>query len=187
MFVRNPLERLLSAFINKLSSPIDIKTKVIEFDTFGVIKQQILNKYQFEKVQQGLENGITKFELDFETYLKWIIDTPKYKLNEHFAPLVELSQPCRMKYNFYGNFKMFSSDMKAITTSLGVPHEWFVGKAYHQKGRDTKNLVVLFYSAVSKDTKQRLVKAIWKDLDFYYTLFPKENGSHFQLLGLKEP
>ena len=159
----------------------------MESNIFEVQKREILNRYQFDKIQQGLKNGITEFELDFEAYLKWIIDTPNYKLNEHFALVVDLSQPCRMRYNFYGNFKMYSSDMKAITASLGVPHKWFVGKTYHQKGRDTKNLMELFYSAVSKNTKQKLVKDIWKDLEFYYTLFPEEDGSHYQILGLKKP
>ena len=184
IIIRNPLERLLSAFINKLSSPIDFNSS--NMDTFELHKRTIMEKYQLDKIKKSLKNGITTLHLDFETYLKWIVDTPNYKLNEHFAPIVDLSQPCRIRYNFYGNFKMYSSDMKAITARLHVPHEWFVDKSSHKHGRDTKDLMVPFYSVVSNETKQRLVKDIWRDLDFYYSLYPEETGSHNQILGLMD-
>ena len=181
IILRNPLERLLSAFINKLSSPVSLNATVM--DTFALHKHTILEQYHPEKLNLTVF-GDNEVKLDFETYLRWIIDTPNYKLNEHFAPLTELAQPCRIRYNFYGNFKMYSSEMKAITEKLGVPHEWFFDKSSHKHGRETKNLMTAFYSVVSRSVKVKLIEDIWEDLEFYYLLYPEETGSHNKILGL---
>ena len=184
MIIRNPLERLLSAFINKLSSPLDYDSSVM--DTFALHKRSIMEQYHPEKLRQGITVGYKeKLQLDFETYLRWIIDTPNYKLNEHFAPTIELAQPCRIRYNFYGNFKIYSSDMKAIIEKIGAPQEWFRDQSAHKHGRETKNSMVKFYSQVSREVKLQLIEDISEDLEFYYTLFPEEAGSHIDILGLK--
>lgn len=180
IILRNPLERLLSAFINKLSSPLDFSSS--NMDTFELHKHSIMEQYH-PKLMKNRHSGEDVL-LDFETYLRWIIDTPNYKLNEHFAPIVDLAQPCRIKYHFYGNFKMYSSDMKLIMAKVGAPREWFIDKSSHKHGRETKDLMIPFYSLVSQEVKQRLLKNIRKDLEFYYTLFPEKTGSHNHILGL---
>ena len=78
MIIRNPLERLLSAFINKLSSPLkNLNSEVI--DTFELHKRSIMEKYHTEKLKQWIDSGqMEKVQLDFETYLQWIIDTPNH-------------------------------------------------------------------------------------------------------------
>ena len=184
MIVRNPLERLLSAFINKLSSPLNISSKVMV--TFELHKRSIMEKYHPEKLEQWLDGGQKeKLRLDFETYLRWIIDTPNHKLNEHFAPIVELAQPCRMRYHFYGNFKIYSSDMKAIMARLGAPQEWYVDESRHKQGRETIDKMIPFYSIVRREVKEQLVQDISNDLEFYYALYPEEVETQNRILGLE--
>ena len=180
IILRNPLERLLSAFINKLSSPLNLSTTFM--DTFELHKRAIMEKYHPVKLRQATANE--KLQLDFETYLRWIIDTPNHKLNEHFAPIIELAQPCRIRYNFYGNFKMYSSDMKAIIARLGVPRDWFLDKSAHKHGRETKILMNEFYANISAEVKQLLIEDLSEELEFYYTIFPEEKGSHTHILRI---
>ena len=185
IILRNPLERLLSAFLNKLSSPLKRDTST--WGTFDLHKWQIMEIYHPEELRMfkiGLSDK--NLTVNFETFLKWIIDTPNYKLNEHFAPTVEIAQPCRIRYNFYGNFRMYSSDMKLITERLGVPHNYFFDRSSHKAGRETKDLMEAFYSQVSVNVKRRLIEDISEDMEFYYTLFPDERGNHLDILGLRD-
>ena len=186
LILRNPLERLLSAFINKLSSPLNSNTKLKIMDAFELHKRRIMEKYHPEKLEGWAAGGQKEeLRLDFETFLQWIIDTPSYKLNEHFAPIIDLAQPCRIKYDFYGNFKLYSSDMKSIIARLGVPQEWYINRGRHKQGRETSVKMLPFYSTVSREVKEQLIQAVSEDLEFYFTLFPEEMGNLKEILGLQ--
>ena len=39
-----------------------------------------------------------------------------------------------------------------------------------------------FYSTVRRKVKEQLFKDFSEELDFYYSLFPEETGSHLQFL-----
>lgn len=184
MIVRNPLERLLSAYLNKLSKPL--KRSVSTQDMFEELKHSILQHYHPELYRQWANSDTPdSMTLNFETYLTWIIDTPNEHLNEHFAPIVTLSQPCRIQYNFYGNFKLYSSDMAAIIKRLGVSKEFFIDHSYHAQGSSTRDLMPSYYAQISMDVKRQLVEDMSEDLEFYYTLFPEERDTHITLLGLQ--
>ncbi len=141
-----------------------------------------MEKYHPDRLTKWRYGGRKEIlQVDFESYLQWIIDTPNYKLNEHFAPIIELAQPCRVKYHFYGNFKTYSSDMKAIIARLGIPQDWFIDKSYHKTGQETSDKMTLFYSTVRREVKEQLIQDFSDELEFYYTLFPEEKGSHSKI------
>ena len=179
MIVRNPLERLLSAFINKLSKPLK-KSKYL--NEFELLQRSIMKKYRTERLKRWKKGGMNEtVQVDFEAYLQWVIDTPNHRLNEHFAPIIELAQPCRVKYHFYGNFETYSSDVKAIISRLGTPQEWFVNRTSHGEGEETSNKMIPFYSTVRREVKEKLIQDISDDLEFYYTLYPEEEGSQHKI------
>ena len=180
MIVRNPLERLLSAYLNKLSHPIPKQDKLTGFlaTARSIVKAHNPDLY---RAWMSDSNNTQPIYLDFESYLKWIIRSSNYTLNEHFAPLVVLAQPCRVKYNFYGNFKSFSWDMNGVVEKLHAPKEYFI---HRQSEQNTKVHVIEKYSEVSTEVKQQLLQHIYEDMDFYYSLFPEEAGSHNYILGL---
>ena len=181
MIVRNPLERHLSAFNNKLSSSLEYNSTSL----FDQLKRSMWERYHPVKLKEWISNGCKgKLRLDFATYLRWITDTPNHRLNEHFAPTVYLAQPCRIRYNFYGNFKNYSSDIKAVIARLGAPQDWYRDQSSHTDGIETRDMMVPAYSRVRREVKERLIKGISEDLEFYYTLFPEEEGSHVDILGL---
>ena len=112
------------------------------------------------------------------------MDTPNKELNEHFAPMIELMQPCRVRYNFYGNFKTLSNDMKMITDKLNVSNEYFhEGRKDYTSTNVTSALVEEYYSTVSSKVKKALYKDFYKELDFYFHLFPEERERSIKLLN----
>ena len=184
MFIRNPLERLVSAFRNKLEKPLEIWN--IYNQTFQMITRSIIQRYHPGDYKRWIDSkGSFELKLDFHTYIRWIVDTPNQKLNEHFSPVIHIAQPCRVRYNFYGNFKQFSSDMHKVMDKLSVPSEYFFDKSYYTTGGGTNTMLQTYYSSVSADVKAALFKDFYAELDFYYHLYPEESDSHIKLLGLE--
>ena len=182
MFVRNPLERLLSAYLNKLSKPLNFKE---QWRSFEIYKRRILQKYRPQEFKLW-SKGRGKFErnISFSDYIHWIIDSDNAVLNEHFSPIIHNSHPCQIRYHFYGNFKMYGSDMAQIMRKLNVSTEYFWDKSEHKPGHETKDYLQYYYSQLSEELKQRLLEDFHQEFDFYYHLYPEEKTSHVELLNV---
>ncbi len=183
--VRNPLERLVSAFRNKLESPLDISSTYSS--RFDNIKHSIFKKYHLAELNNWkILQGKYELKLKFETFIRWVVETPNNRMNEHFSPMIVNAQPCRVQYNFFANFKRMSSEMQLIAERLGVPHEYYNDGSYYKPGHETKTLMEKYYSTVSNKLKKKLFKYFYQELDFYYHLFPEDRKSHIPLLGVTE-
>ncbi len=184
--LRNPLERLVSAFRHKLEAPLKFSSNKYT-QCFDKIKQYILKKYQKNKFDQWMAStGSSELNVNFQTYIQWIIDTPNENLNEHFCPMVDLSQPCRIHYDFYGNFKTISGDMNLVLKKHKIPPEYYHDQGYYDSGKGTATLLQKYYSPLSAELKLALFKDFFMELDYYYHLFPEDRESHVSLLGVKQ-
>ena len=184
IIVRNPLERLLSAFRNKIETPLHLAESDIHLQYFEKLKHQILMKYRRVEFSRWLASGRhVPVQVTFSEYIRWIIDTDNDRLNEHFAPTISNSHPCRVKYNFYGNFKMYNTDIAGVAQKLGVPFEYFYNKSSHNPSTETRNFLESYYSQVDNKLKQQLLQSFSDELEFYYHLYPEERNCHVKLLG----
>lgn len=183
-FVRNPLERLVSAFRNKLSGPLRTRSHEIQFEH---IKQGILKKYDKSKFDVWLRRkDNSNVTITFTMFIKWVVSKPNKQLNDHFRPIYLLTKPCTVKYNFYGNFRDMTSDMHLIMEKLSIPKELYRDHGYYESSQNTTTLLMQYYSALSMDLKRALFQDFKTELDFYYHLFPDERHSHVALLGVNE-
>ena len=184
--MRNPLERLVSAFRDKLSSPLNTSFVKSIFN-FNKMKRSILEKYHPEQLKNWKKNnGSYELKLRFDTFIRWVIDMPNDRLNEHFSPMIINAIPCRIRYNFFANFKRMSEDMKLVTDRLGVPYSYYDTEGYYKPGKGTATLLEEYYSMVSNKLKKALFKDFYQEFDFYYHLFPEDRNSHISLLGITE-
>ena len=182
MFVRNPLERLLSAYLNKLSKPLNFKEQWRSFENY---KRMIVQRYRPQDFERWLKGqGKVEEQVSFRDYIHFILDSPNGLLNEHFAPIINNSHPCQIRYHFYGNFKMYSSDMVQIMKKLNVSAEYYWDQSEHKPGHETKDYLQYYYSQLSEDFKHGLFEYFHQDLDFYYHLYPEEKNSHIELLDV---
>ena len=183
--LRNPLERLVSAFRNKLEAPLNFSE--VYSQTFQMIRRTIMETYHTQKFSDWkASNGTDLLQVDFATYIQWIVDMPNHKLNEHFCPMVHLSQPCRLQYDFYGNFKHISTDIGMVLDKYQVPRSYFHDESYYGIGEGTATLLHKYYSTVSQELKEALFKDFYIELDYYYHLFPVDRKSHMELLGVNK-
>ncbi|KAM9293910.1 carbohydrate sulfotransferase 14 [Gastrophryne carolinensis] len=106
MFVREPLERLLSAYRNK----------------FGEIREY-QQRYGMEIVKRyRKEPGASKGDdVTFSEFLLYLLDEDVEKMNEHWMPIYNLCQPCAMPYDFIGSYEHLQEDANTVLEAIGAP------------------------------------------------------------------
>ncbi len=183
--LRNPLERLLSAFRDKIEHPLIFRAHT---GYRPKILLEIVRKFgNLEELEKWLSsNGSFPLRVTFPQYIQWIVDTRNSLLNEHFAPQIEDIYPCRMIHDFFGNFKQLGKDMAMIINKLDAPMEYYPNASYHDSSVQTGSLLEKYYSQVSAKVKHALFRDFYQELDFYYHLYPEERTSHCKLLETDE-
>ncbi|XP_006277283.2 carbohydrate sulfotransferase 14 [Alligator mississippiensis] len=106
IFVRNPMERLLSAYRNK----------------FGEIKEYQL-KYGVEIVKRYRKNTgkSTGDDVTFSEFLQYLLDEEPEKMNEHWMPIYNLCQPCAVRYDFIGSYERLNADANHVLEQVQAP------------------------------------------------------------------
>ncbi|NXX79986.1 CHSTE sulfotransferase, partial [Urocolius indicus] len=107
LFVRNPVERLLSAYRNK----------------FGEIKEY-QQKYGMEIVRRyrpGGGGGSTGDDVTFSEFLRYLLDEEAERMNEHWMPIYNLCQPCAVSYDFIGSYERLEADADYVLRRVRSP------------------------------------------------------------------
>ena len=181
-FVRHPLERLLSAFLDKISPPL-------RFSTMALANQDIYQRYILSRTRkQELDkwtasNGSYELSISFNEYVEWWIGANTKQIDEHYSSILVNAQPCRVRYDFYGAFKLYSSDMALVVKRLNGSNKHFSNEGDHPAGTQTSDKMFSYYSQLTPELKTSLYERFYKELDFYYHLFPEERDSHKHILG----
>ena len=171
--VRHPLERLLSAFRDKLEGPL-IKKPFKQLNYFETLKHHIMNEHSHEEyVTWNASNIFYDVQISFSAFLKWIISEQETNLNEHFVSQFYNCEPCRMDYHFYGNFKNFTADASSILKEFGSKIALQLNP-YHSKGMETFNQLRTYYSSVPKQLRKMLYSRLLLEFEFYHRLYPNE-------------
>lgn len=106
IFVRDPMERLLSAYRNK----------------FGEIKEYQL-KYGVEIVKRYRKSTrkSTGDDVTFSEFLQYLLDEEAERMNEHWMPIYNLCQPCAVRYDFIGSYERLTVDANYILEHVQAP------------------------------------------------------------------
>ncbi len=182
MMVRNPFERIVSAYRNKIEP--HLQAGKLQFFP-GSVRKMILKKYRPNELLYW-QKTTRKFNISvtFSEFVRYLVSTPKSELNEHFAPSMDLCHPCLLKFNFHGNFKNYSHDAKQIISRLKANPKFYRDKSLHTDSQQTVNYLSSYFSQLSPRDKMQLFGAWYDELLFYYTLYPSERYHYKELLGI---
>ena len=179
---RNPVERLFSAY----------RAKVMRFPLQGLKRMSRFNwlrmdiyKYKHPELYREwyLEKGRRPVNISFTDFVDFYLDKKALRFNEHFRTIYDLCQPCHVRYNYYGNFKTFTTDVEALIEHIGT-NSSLLRQGYYQEGSETSDLAPQYYSLLPNNKKIGIIKKLALDLSFYYTLFPSERDSHKVIMGI---
>lgn len=110
MIVRNPFERLLSAYNEKLASSTTSE--------YYKMKQKLVRQYSSE------HNNETGPFPDFLQFIDVLVNTDKLN-DDHFKPMVDICNPCGIKYDLYINFDNLNHEIDQLLHLLHIPREYY--------------------------------------------------------------
>ena len=181
VFIRNPMERVLSAYLDKIAHPLDISLIKKKFEER--YKENILKALRLAEYNRWLKNG-SKGPIypTFSEYVQYLNMINLKEANEHFKPIIYLCHPCAINYNFYGNFKLLPKDANALIKHFKLNSSYYDSKSYiSHTSYKTSNLVHKYFSELTALQKETLFYSYADELDFYYSLYPEEMNSHLNL------
>ena len=184
MMVRNPLERLLSAYrdkVEKYSRNFSVTTD----PHFEWLRKDIFKRSHPELYMQWVEDGMKPVQNSFYDFINYWLNPGGSKIahNDHFSPMVDVCKPCNVRYDFYGNFNHFDRDSQVLVDRIGGSSS-DLRQGYYSEDSSTDQRKNIYYSTLTETQRIAVVKKLSLDLEFYYTLFPEERDSHKQILNV---
>ena len=154
------------------------------------IKIAILTKYRKAELKYWQLTNSRKpsnISVTFAEFIRYLVDSGTTHLNEHFQPMMDICHPCLIKYNFYGNFRNISHDVRSVIAKLKTNPRFYRDESLHSNQEQTNVLMAKYYRSLSQRDKVQLLGLWYDEILFYYTLYPSERDSHRQLLGIDIP
>nr|XP_046247403.1 carbohydrate sulfotransferase 14 [Scatophagus argus] len=161
MFVREPMERLLSAYRNKFGEIQSYQKK------YGV---EIIKRYR-----KGItkDASVTGDDVTFAEFVHYLLDEDVERMNEHWMPMYNLCQPCAVNYDFIGSHDRLESDAEFVLQRIGAPpYIHFPERQTWYKPVTMETLHYYLCSLPQKLLRELLPKYI---LDFSLFIYPLPN------------
>lgn len=173
MIVRNPLERLLAAYLDKVNNEEErlyysnLKKEVVAWSRCGSQSDTLMQPPQFDEFINYYLSHYKLMEQDFKTAL-------------------DVCSPCLVNYNFYAKYQVLNYHMDALLSLLGINKSYYLSNTHSAKhnGRPIHDqmdkLMSLHFSKLECDQKRRLLLMMADELEFYYGLYQEEAGMHLK-------
>ena len=175
IIVRNPLERLLSAYRNKIEPPLNFENRYSFPDE---VKLFILRRFRYGSVWQWRQqNQSTPLSPTFGEFLRFMTTYPLSEYNEHFMPVLDLCSPCAVHYDFYANFKSLDYDVFAALDYLNISSA-FYPKAISHIHTPTSTYLKTYFGKLPRQQRKSIFGVFSQELQFYYSIYPEEEGVH---------
>ncbi|XP_022077319.2 carbohydrate sulfotransferase 8-like [Acanthochromis polyacanthus] len=111
LFVREPFERLVSAFRDKFESPNSYYHPV-----FG---RPIISRYRVNATLTALRSGTG---VTFREFIQYLLDVRRpVGMDIHWQPVSQLCNPCLLRYDFIGRFEDLEEEANFLLRSVGAP------------------------------------------------------------------
>ncbi|XP_029285685.1 carbohydrate sulfotransferase 14 [Cottoperca gobio] len=161
MFVREPMERLLSAYRNKFGEIESYQKK------YGV---EIVKRYRKSRAKDA---SVTGDDVTFAEFVRYLLDEDAERMNEHWMPVYNLCQPCAVSYDFIGSYEHLERDSEFVLQRIGAPpHVRFPERQTWYKPVTTETLHYYLCTLPQKLLRELLPKYI---LDFSLYAYPLPN------------
>ncbi|XP_074063283.1 carbohydrate sulfotransferase 9 isoform X2 [Macrotis lagotis] len=154
VFVRDPMERLVSAFRDKFEHPNSYYHPV-----FG---KAIIKKYRPNACEDKINNGSG---VKFKEFIHYLLDSHRpVGMDIHWERVSKLCYPCLITYDFVGKFETLEEDANYFLQLVGAPRglKFPNFKDRHSSDERTNADVVRQYLKDLSNMEKQLI------YDFYY-------------------
>lgn len=162
-FVREPFERLVSAYRNKFT----LKYNSSFHKRFGT---RIIKRYRKNAMQEAMLSGD---DVKFKEFVEYLIDPATQRdgpLNEHWQTVYQLCHPCHIHYDMVGKYETLEDDANYVLRLVGVGDSLRF-PSYAKSTRTTDTMTAQFFSNISSQQQVQLYNLYKMDfLMFNYSL-----------------
>ncbi|XP_055795534.1 carbohydrate sulfotransferase 8-like isoform X1 [Salvelinus fontinalis] len=154
LFVREPFERLVSAFRDKFESPNSYYHPV-----FG---RPIISRYRANASRSALRTGAG---VTFREFVQYLLDVRRpVGMDIHWEPVSQLCSPCLLRYDFIGKFENLKEEANFLLRSIGAPRNLTFPdfKDRNPKAERTSSSITQRYFEQLNSTERQ------RAYDFYY-------------------
>uniref|UniRef100_A0A669Q3Z5 Carbohydrate sulfotransferase n=1 Tax=Phasianus colchicus TaxID=9054 RepID=A0A669Q3Z5_PHACC len=157
MFTRHPLERLVSAYRDKL----------LHFEPYysTTVANQI--KAMFRKNKNSSE------KVSFQEFVSFITSKPPNTLDIHWKPMFLLCDPCNIHYDILGKYETLGLDSEQVLKAIGAPEslQYPSLKRYGSEKRTNSDITLEYLRQLSSEQIEKIQKLYQMDfLLFNYTV-----------------
>ncbi|XP_018594466.1 carbohydrate sulfotransferase 8-like isoform X1 [Scleropages formosus] len=154
LFVREPFERLVSAFRDKFESP-----NTYYHPVFG---RPIISRYRANASQAALRTGTG---VTFKEFMQYLLDVHRpVGMDIHWEHVNQLCSPCLLRYDFIGRFETMEEDANFLLRRAGAPSNLtfpvFKDRNPHAE-RTSARITQRYFAQLNASERQRAY-------DFYY-------------------
>ena len=196
IIVRNPLERLFSGYRDKIIR-LSLSTLQHNEPQFNYFRKSIFQFNHPVEYRQWAKyvkvNGRSEVSLELRTFGDfvnyWSVEPPNdIRRNEHFQPVLELCQPCLVRYDHYGNFNSFRDEAGVLMDKVQAPEHLLRSGEYTNtsKKAPTNDIYHSYYKELSLVQKKAVLRVLSAELDFYYHVFPEELDCHKEIMDIQD-
>ncbi|XP_057203652.1 carbohydrate sulfotransferase 8 isoform X2 [Triplophysa rosa] len=163
LFVREPMERLVSAFRDKFESPNSYYHPV-----FG---KPIISKYRVKASKVALKTGSG---VTFREFIHYLLDVHRpVGMDIHWEPVNQLCSPCHLHYDFIGKVESLAEEASFILQKIGAPDN-LTFPAFKdgnpKAARTSTQITQRYFSQLNASERQRAYDFFYMDyLMFNYT------------------
>lgn len=186
--IRHPLQRLLSAYLNKINHPLLPKNKKTaeSMNYFQKLSHDIVKVARPSRYAQWMNDShhTDQLQAQFSDFLLWLIEQDLAVVNEHFAPQFHNAQPCRVRYHFYGNFDHFHNDFSMILSKFQFDGSDILQYLPPKQGLSTIDQLHSYWSDIPLALKHKVYEKFKIEFSFYHSLYPKETKITNEVLEL---
>ncbi|XP_052387498.1 carbohydrate sulfotransferase 8-like isoform X2 [Carassius gibelio] len=154
VFVREPMERLVSAFRDKFESPNSYYHPV-----FG---KPIISKYRVNASQTALKTGSG---VTFREFMHYLLDVHRpVGMDIHWEAANQLCSPCHLHYDFIGKVETLEEDANFLLRKIGAPENLSYPSfkdGNPKAARTSTQITQHYFSQLNASERQRAY-------DFYY-------------------
>ena len=165
MFVRDPFERLVSAYRSKLEIHPNPDSRVVFLNMIDAFYAEFPERRREREWQKKMG---AKANATFKDFLYFILDRLELqgRNNEHFVPMVSLCDPCNVHYDFIGSYENLAADSEHIFKELSIGYH-FPARNDNYSATETSRVVASYFT----DLQPELVSMVWELFKNDYTVF----------------
>ncbi len=175
LIVRNPHERLLSAYTDKLQNEnfqnnitrSHFTPKMLKYNIQFLQKKYNLNTSQ----QDAMRNARTNRKLSFQEFIRYVGDVHNkmgHPAEEHWREISRLCDPCSVQYDFIGKLETMDDDTKYILSHIGADHLTnILNIRTHPTNSSSENEVQAAFRQVTEEDVVQFEKRFKMDMELF--------------------